>query len=70
MLHDEGWRMLGASEAQPFPGEEGMRPLCCPGLPLLPGENIQADTDVTVERSTRLFMEQVEMKKEETSRCK
>lgn len=40
----------------------GMRLLCCPGLPLFPKENIQADTDVTVERSTRLFMEQVEMK--------
>lgn len=62
MLHDEGWRTLRASEDPAFPGEGGMRLLCCPGLPPFPKENIQADTDVSVERSTRLFMEQVEMK--------
>lgn len=33
LLHDEGWKMLGASGAQPVPGEEGRSPLCCPGPP-------------------------------------
>lgn len=43
-------------------GEEGTSLRCCPGLPAVPGECVQADRDVTAERNTRLFMEQVKMR--------
>lgn len=61
LLHDEGWRMLRASETHPFPEERGVnsRLYCCLGLPGFPRENIQRDVDAAKERHGKLFIEQV-----------
>lgn len=61
MLHDEGWRMLRASETHPFPEERSVnsRLYCCLGLPGFPRENIQRDVDAAKERHGKLFIEQV-----------
>ena len=57
LLHDEGWRMLRASEAHPFPRETGAnsRLYGCPGLPGFPGENNQRGIDAE-ERQVELFI--------------
>lgn len=59
--HDEGWRMLRASETHPFPEERGVnsRLYCCLGLPGFPRENIQRGVDAAKERHGKLFIEQV-----------
>lgn len=47
------------AQGQPGPavpgGEEGTRLRCCPGLPAVPEENIQADRDVTAESNTAIY---------------
>lgn len=51
--------MLGGQRGSAGPGRGGNETALLPRPASPPRGNIQADTDVTVERSARLFMEQV-----------